>query len=482
MTTATQTIDLEDDVGIPAEVEYELAAQLDDRDPIQRLVALCQRGSFSLREQVDGAVYGVGLLDGVSTVVFATDPQVQGGALGVDSCALIVRAYQFAIATDAPIVGVWQSGGARLKEGARSLHAVGYMFAAMTRASGTIPQVSLVLGPAAGGAAYGPALTDVVIMGPDARVLVTGPDVVRSVTGEDLTAEELGGPALHGRISGVAHVTARSNEEAADRTRAIVKLLNRGPSSLAVLHNQTDPASVLPETRRRAYDVHPLIDALLDGPGEELQREFAPNIVTMLGRLHGRTVGVVANNPIRLGGCLTSNASDKAARFVRLCDAFGIPLVVVVDVPGYLPGSRQERDGVVRRGAKLLHAFAAASVPRVTVITRKAFGGAYIAMNSTSLGATQVFAWPDAEVDVMNPVAAIRVLHRRQLAELEGDELDQVETELATSHNEATGGLARAVDDGLIDSILEPIHTRDAIAAAIRSANSGRGRHTNIPL
>ena len=246
----------------------------------------------------------------------------------------------------------------------------------------------------------------------------------------------------------------------------------------------TDLASLLPESAKRAYDVHPLISGLLDeGSVFELHARWAPNVTVAFGRLGGRTVGVVANNPLRLGGCLDSLSAEKAARFVRLCDAFGVPLVVLVDVPGYLPGVGQEWDGVVRRGAKLLHAFAEASVPRVTLVTRKAYGGAYIAMNSRSLGATQVFAWPGAEIAVMGPVAAIRILHRRKLAEVPADMLAQVETELAAEHEQIAGGVEKAVEIEVVDRIITPQETRSAIAEAIRQADTGlRGRHTNIPL
>ena len=414
--------------------------------------------------------------------MFATDPRVQGGALGVDGCRLIVEAYDCALEAEVPIVGIWQSGGARLKEGARSLHAVGSVFAAMTRASGRVPQVSLVVGPAAGGAAYGPALTDVVVLSPDARVFVTGPDVVRSVTGEDLDADELGGPGVHGSRSGVAHVTATDDADALARTRALTALLARRAAAAPDDRVDPDPAAELPESRKRTYDIHPVISALLDEPGEELQADWAPNIVTLLGRLHGQTVGVLANNPACLFGCLTGTASDKAARFVRLCDAFGIPLLVLVDVPGYLPGASQESEGILRRGAKLLHAFAAARVPRVTVVLRRAFGGAYIAMNSRSLGATRVFAWPEAEVDVMNPVSAVRILRRRDLAGLEGDALTSAENAFAADHAVVTGGLSVAVDEGYVDEVLEPARTRAAVAAALHSRAPARGSLTNIPL
>jgi acetyl-CoA/propionyl-CoA carboxylase carboxyl transferase subunit len=234
---------------------------------------------------------------------------------------------------------------------------------------------------------------------------------------------------------------------------------------------------------RRAYDVHPLIaDLLDDGTGVELHAKWAPNIVTTLGRLGGRTVGVIANNPLRLGGCLESLSAEKAARFVRMCDALGVPLVVVVDVPGYLPGVGQEWDGVVRRGAKLLHAFAEACVPRVTLVTRKAYGGAYIAMNSRALGATRVFAWPDAEVAVMGAVAAVRILHRRRLAEVDSGNRAQIELELAAEHERMAGGVERAIELGVVDEVVDPALTRSAVAHAIAAAPARRGQHNNIPL
>jgi acetyl-CoA/propionyl-CoA carboxylase carboxyl transferase subunit len=386
-----------------------------------------------------------------------------------------------------PIIGVWHSGGARLAEGARSLHAVGLIFHAMTKASGRIPQLSVVLGPAAGGAAYGPALTDVVILGPEGRIFVTGPDVVRSVTGEDVDMLRLGGPEPHGRRSGVVHVLADSEAEALARTRAIAALLgSQGRLELEAVQ-PVDLAALLPESRKRAYDVHPLIAGVLDeGSVEELHARWAPNVVTALGRLGGRTVGVVANNPLRLGGCLDSASAEKAARFVRMCDALGVPLLVLVDVPGYLPGVGQEWDGVVRRGAKLLHAFAECTVPRVTLVTRKTYGGAYIAMNARSLGATKVFAWPGAEVAVMGAVAAVRILHRRKLLEVHPDVRSRVEAELALEHERIAGGVEAAVEIGVVDEIVEPLDTRPALAVALAEAlavdPAVRGHHGNIPL
>ncbi|MBA3618318.1 MAG: acyl-CoA carboxylase subunit beta [Acidothermales bacterium] len=425
---------------------------------------------------------GTGLIDGSPLVVFASDPTIQGGAMGAAGCDVVVRAYERALASGRPIVGLWHSGGARLREGVVSLHAVGRIFAAMTRASGKVPQISVVLGPAAGGAAYGPALTDVVILGPEGRIFVTGPDVVRSVTGEDVDALRLGGPEPHGRRSGVVHVVTDSEAAALGAARRLAALLGDQGNVNVDLVTEIDLGDLLPDSPKRAYDVHPLVAKLLDEPGVELHPKWAPNVVTTLGRLGGRTVGVVANNPLRLGGCLDSASAEKAARFVRMCDSFGVPLVVVVDVPGYLPGVGQEWDGVVRRGAKLLHAFAEATVPRVTLVTRKAYGGAYIAMNSRALGATRVFAWPGAEVAVMGAVAAVRILHRRRLAEIPVAQRPQLENELAAEHELMAGGLQRAISIEVVDEVVEPAGTRGALAQAIALAPQVRGEHGNIPL
>jgi acetyl-CoA/propionyl-CoA carboxylase carboxyl transferase subunit len=402
--------------------------------------------------------------------------------MGSAGCAAIVGAYSEAVSRDVPIVGLWHSGGARLAEGVASLHAVGTVFTAMTMASGRVPQISVVLGPAAGGAAYGPALTDIVILSGPGRIFVTGPDVVRSVTGEDVDAARLGGPEPHSRRSGVVHLVTETDAAALERAREVSALLSDQGKIAEDDAADRDLSGLLPDSPRRAYDVHLLTGKLLDTPGVELHPRWAPNVVTILGRLAGRTVGVVASNPMRLGGCLDAASAEKAARFVRMCDAFGVPLVVLVDVPGYLPGVGQEWDGVVRRGAKLLHAFAEASVPRVTLVTRKAFGGAYIAMNSRALGATRVFAWPGAEVAVMGAVAAVRILHRRTLASVPPEQLHEAEAELAAEHEATAGGLQRAVDLGVIDAVIEPSQTRRELVRAIAEAPQLRGAHANIPL
>ncbi|PSL02789.1 acetyl-CoA/propionyl-CoA carboxylase carboxyl transferase subunit [Haloactinopolyspora alba] len=457
----------------------------DPRNPNHRLSALLDPDSIELVSADDrsGMLAATGTVHGTPVVAFCSDATVMGGAMGADGCRVVVDAYERALDDGVPIIGLWHSGGARLAEGVLSLHSVGQIFEIMTRASGRIPQLSVVLGPAAGGAAYGPALTDIVILGPEGRVFVTGPDVVRSVTGEDVDMLRLGGPEPHGRRSGVVHVVSSTEREALDRARHLGSLLGS--------QGEIDPAGItdvdlganLPESAKRAYDVHPIVTDLLDDDtGLELHPKWAPNITTTLGRFGGRTVGVIANNPLRLGGCLDSTSAEKAARFVRMCDAFGVPLVVVVDVPGYLPGVGQEWDGVVRRGAKLLHAFAEATVPRVTLVTRKAYGGAYIAMNSRALGATRVVAWPTAEVAVMGAVAAVRILHRRKLAEVAPELRPQVEAELAEEHEQIAGGVDRAMELGVVDEVAQPDATRSALASAIAEAPARRGGHGNIPL
>ncbi|HEX8001815.1 MAG TPA: carboxyl transferase domain-containing protein [Mycobacteriales bacterium] len=458
-----------------------------------RIEALLDAGSFvergALRTGIsssaagDGVVAGIGTIGGVPVAAFCTDAAVMGGALGARGCLRIAEVIDLAASRGIPVVGLWHSGGARLQEGVASLDGVGYVFAAMTRASGRVPQISVVLGPCAGGAAYGPALTDVVVMAPEGRVFVTGPDVIRQVTGESVDMVRLGGPDPHGRRSGVVAVVADSEPHALETARSLVELLAvQGRVDLDGV-GDVEVDDLLPESARRAYDVRPLVARLLDPvTALELHAGWAPNVTTTLGRLGGRTVGVLANNPLRLGGCLDTVSAEKAARFVRMCDAFGVPLVVLVDVPGYLPGVDQEWDGVVRRGAKLLHAFAEAVVPRVTVVTRKAYGGAYIAMNSCSLGATAVYAWPDAELAVMGPEAAVGILHKRRLASLPEGERGVLTAQLAAEHRSIAAGVGNAGAYGVIDAVIPRASTRRVLATEIAHAPERRGAHGNIPL
>lgn len=474
-----------------AVVEYgeplAVAHQPDPRDAVVQLEAVSDTGRITLiaGDVAAGVVAAHAVVGGVPSVLFATDGRRQGGALGTEGCDVIVTAYRHALLRQQPVVGIWQSGGARLGEGALSLDGVGRVFAAMTAASGRVAQLSLIVGSAAGGAAYGPALTDIVVMAPGGKVFVTGPDVVRRVTGEQVDGNSLGGQEVHSRHSGVAHLALPSDEAAIASIRDLVGLLGRQGHARATIDPPIDPGGLLPESRRRAYDVRPILRTLLDAdaPSVELHPGWGRNIITTLGRLGGRSVGVVASQPLRLGGCLNATAAEKAARFVRLCDANGLPVITIVDVPGYLPGARQEAEGVVRRGAKLVHAYAAASVPLITLVTRKAYGGAYIAMASRSLGADRVFAWPDAEIGVMGPEGAIEIIHRRTLEPLTGLARDVAATVLADDYRRDNVGITSAIANGLVDEIVEPVRTRQLLIESLSALDSGvRGRLGNIPL
>ena len=468
------------------------------RDPLIRLARLLDEGTLTVVHDSDviSTAVASGRVHGVDVIAFCTDARVMGGAVGFDECRRIADAIDLALRENRPVIGLWHSGGAKLADGIEAMDGIGRIFAATVRASGRIPQISVVLGGAAGGAAYGPALTDVVIMAPAGRIFVTGPDVVRSVTGEQIDMEGLGGTEAHGRKSGVTHIVAGSEEDAYARARHVTSLLAvPGKVDLEAVGPDRDLRALLPSSPRRAYDVRPLVTGLLDtdpgypdgaasdrGSFEEFHAKWAPNVVTGLGRLAGQTVGVVANNPLRKGGCLDSLSAEKAARFVRLCDSMGVPLLSLIDVPGYLPGVAQEWGGVVRRGAKLLYAFAEAVVPRVSVVTRKSYGGAYIAMNSRSLGATKVFAWPDAEVAVMGAESAVGILHRKALAAAPEAEREELRTRLIDEQKRLAGGVDRGLALGVIDEVIDPARTRAAVAEVFAAEPCRRGTHGNIPL
>ncbi|WP_328466661.1 acyl-CoA carboxylase subunit beta [Actinoplanes sp. NBC_00393] len=447
------------------------SAGVDHRDPELRLQAFFDRGTLRLLAPRDdsGVLHARGRVGGTPAVAFATDATRMGGALGLDGCRHIVSAIDTAVRDRVPVAGLWHSGGARVTEGVAALDGVGQVFAAAVRASGRVPQLSVVLGPAAGGAAYGPALTDIVIMSRSGRIFVTGPEANHDVTGDR-----------------VVHLTAEDDGAALGEARRLVVLLGHqgrfSPDDVPPGGRTGQSLDTLVPAGTRAYDVQPLVRALLDEPGVELHGGWAPNLVTTLGRFAGRTVGVVANNALRLGGCLDASAAEKAARFVRMCDSLGVPLIVLVDVPGYLPGVDQEWDGVVRRGTQLLHAFAGAVVPRVTLVTRRAYGGAYIAMNSRSLGATAVFAWPAAEIAVMGPSAAVDMVHRKRLAAAPLADRDALREQLIREQIAEAGGVRRALETGVVDAVIEPAETRRRIAEALAAAPAGRGWHGNIPL
>jgi acetyl-CoA/propionyl-CoA carboxylase carboxyl transferase subunit len=458
----------------------------DYRDPAVRLSRLLDTNSTEPLHESDGeGVLAVkGRIDGVDVFAYSTDARVMGGSMTARGCRRIVEAIDMAVREHSPVIGLWHSGGARIADGPEALDGVGRVFAAMIRSSGKVPQISVVLGPAAGGAAYGPALTDLVIMSDEGRVFVTGPDVVRKVTGEHVDMAGLGGPDAHARRSGVVHVVAGSEGEAIHQARRTTVLLARpGVFHAGRCGPGPDPRTLLPDSARRAYDVRPLVHDLLDPDTFlELQARWAPNLVVGFGRLGGGTIGVIANNPLRKGGCLDSLSAEKAARFVRMCDAFGVPMLVLVDVPGYLPGVGQEWDGVVRRGAKLLYAFGESVVPRISLITRKSYGGAYIAMNSRALGATRVFAWPEAQIGVMGAEAAVGILHRKSLAAAAVTDREALLARLIDEHERGSGGVGRALDLGVVDEVIAPADTRRRLAEAFAAAVAARGSHGNIPL
>ncbi|MBO3747428.1 acyl-CoA carboxylase subunit beta [Streptosporangiaceae bacterium NEAU-GS5] len=440
-------------------------------------------GMAARRPPGDGVITGLGDVDGRPVTVFAQDSAALGGSLGEVHAAKIVQMVEWAARSRIPMIGLLDSGGARIQEGVAALDGYGRIFRGNVAISGRVPQISVILGACAGGAVYSPALTDVVIMSRDrARMFLTGPRVVRAVTHEDVTDEELGGAAMHARRSGVAHLVGVDAAHAFELARKVLSYL---PAScwdsppIAVPADPGPPAAV-PQDPRQVYDVRGVIGGLADGGGLlELQEGFARNLVVGFGRIEGLPVGFVANQPRALGGVLDIAAAEKGARFVRLCDAFGLPLVVLVDTPGFLPGSRQEAGGVIRKGAKLLYAFAEATVPRVSVILRKAFGGAYIVMNSKALGADAVFAWPGAELAVMGAEGAVDVIHRRELAADPGRRAGLV----AGYREEAMTPLI-AAERMAVDEIIRPESTRALLAATLRSlrgACTPRFRHDNLP-
>lgn len=454
----------------------------DLRDPEFRLSLLLDPESvIGLHEPDRSGVYAVsGRIDGKPVIAYCTAAMIGAGAMGIEGCRHIVSAIDVAVRDCCPVIGIWHSSGAKLAEGVEVLDAVGQVFAAMIRASGRVPQISVVVGPAAGGAAYGPALTDIVIMTPTGRMYVTG---------EQIDMDSPGGTEAHSKSSGAVHVVAHDEPDAYTRARKITgHFVQPGAFDLSEVRDDSDLASLLPDSPRRAYDIKPVIRRILDtdhagkSEFEELHAKWAPNIVVGLGRLAGRTVGVIANNPLRKGGCLDSLSAEKAARFVRMCDSFGVPMVVLVDVPGFLPGVDQEWGGIVRRGAKLLHAFGDAVVPRVTLILRKSYGGAYIAMNARGLGATTVFTWPNAEMAVMSAEAAVKILHRKRLAAVPTEEREALHAALTEEHERIAGGVNRAIAIGAVEEVIEPAHTRRRLTEALATASEGRGQHGNIPL
>jgi acetyl-CoA carboxylase carboxyltransferase component len=442
-------------------------------------------GLASKRPDGDGVVAGVGQINGRPVSVYAQDGSVLGGSLGAAHSDKIARALQQGVAGDSPIVGINDSGGARIQEGVAALDGYGAVFTGNVAASGRVPQVAVLLGPCAGGAVYSPALMDFVVMADHATMFLTGPRVVKAVTGEDVTGRDLGGPEVHGQRSGAAHFTVQTEQDALDLTADLLSYLPQSCNELPPVITAEDPlpvdlASLVPTDGSQPYDVRDVIAGIVDGGRFlEVQKDWARNVVIGFARLDGHPVGIVANQAAWLAGCLDATASEKAARFVRFLDAFGLPVVSLVDVPGFLPGSAQELSGVIRKGAKLLHAYTNATVPRVTVVMRKAFGGAYIVMNSRSIGADAVLAWPGAELAVMGAEGAADIIFRRQI---EADPARR--EELIDQYKREAMDVTLAAERGSVDEIIDPADTRRALIgllAARRPATARGFVHDNLP-
>jgi acetyl-CoA carboxylase carboxyltransferase component len=469
-----------------------LAPRIDERvSPLERLELLCDPGSLQLiRSEViskpmgekarsgDGVLGGSGLVAGRPVFCYAQDPSFAGGSLGEAHADTIVRVLELADRGRAPVIGFVSSGGARMQEGIAALGGYGRVFHRTVKLSGRVPQIAVVSGLSAGGGAYSPALTDWVVMTEESSMFLTGPGVVREALGEEVDAEQLGGTRVHER-NGVCHFVARDDF---DSTRVARELLGYLPSHSGAAPPRLagrpasghDPAGVVPRESRRVYDVREVIRCLVDG-GEllEVAAGWARNLVTAMARVEGRAVGVIANQPRYLGGVLDAASSEKGARFVNKCEAFGIPLLVVVDTPGFMPGTRQESAGVIRHGASLVHSFAQATVPRVTLITRKAFGGAFITMNSKDLGADYVFAWPEAEIGVMGATPAVGVIHRRELAAAGNPDAERARLARQYAHAQLRPQVAAAT--GYVDELIAPSQTRARLSWALQSLDPAPG-------
>ena len=450
----------------------------------------------------DGVVTGYGTVDGRPVAVFSQDVTVFGGSLGEVYGEKIVKVLDFAVRNGCPVVGINEGGGARIQEGVVSLGLYGEIFRRNVHASGVVPQISLVMGPAAGGHVYSPALTDFVVMvDGTSQMFITGPDVVKTVTGEDVSLEELGGARTHNTKSGVAHYLAEDEADALDYVKALLSYLPSNnldplpalevapvPTALpeALTDSDLELDSFIPDSPNTPYDMHTVVEHVLDdGEFLEVQPLFAPNILVGFGRVEGRPVGVVANQPTQFAGTLDIDASEKAARFVRTCDAFNVPVLTFVDVPGFLPGTSQEWEGIIRRGAKLIYAYAEATVPKVTVITRKAYGGAYDVMGSKHLGADVNLAWPTAQIAVVGAQGAVGILYRKELAAAEDPEARRAE--LIAEYEDTLANPYIAADRGYVDAVIPPSHTRVQVTKALRVLVNKREtlppkKHGNIPL
>ena len=474
----------------------------------ERITALLDPDSFqefgrfaggNIHEGFSGAavVTGQGLINGKPVAVYVQDFSVAGGTLGEAEGDKIIATIDRATRLGIPVIGIMDSGGARIQEGVVALSQYGRIFKRTCQASGMIPQISLSLGPCAGGAVYSPALTDFVIMTRDnSHMFVTGPDVVRSTTGEKVSLEELGGADVHNFQSGVAHYLADDEDDALDYTRTLLSYLPQNAWSNPPCYEFNSAVScagldqIVPESSRQPYDMAAVVEKIVDyGEFVQVQEHFARNVLVGFACIDGQSVGIVANQPLVDAGTLDVDASEKAARFVQMCDAFGLPIVTLVDVPGYRPGAAQEHAGIIRRGAKMIWAYATASVPLVTIILRKAYGGAYIVMGSKSLGGDCVYAWPGAEIAVLGAEGAVSIIHRKELAAAkENGNFEQVRERLCAEYTAANVNPYLSVARGEVDGIITPSETRHVISQSLlmlRSKNITRrapARHGNMPM
>src|SRR3954447_12889917 len=454
----------------------------------------------------DGVVTGHGTVDGRPVAIFSQDFTVAGGSLGEVFGEKIIKVMDHALTTGCPIVGINDSGGARIQEGVVALGLYAEIFKRNTHASGVIPQISLIMGPAAGGAVYSPALTDFVVMvDQTSHMFITGPDVIKTVTGEDVGFEELGGARAHNTKSGNAHYLAADEEDAISYVKELLSFLPSNnmsdpptfpglaetgavADSLTEVDRELD--TLMPDSPNQPYDMHEVITRIVDdGEFFEVHALFAPNVLVGFGRVEGASVGIVANQPTQYTGCLDIDASEKAARFVRTCDAFNVPVLTFVDVPGFLPGTDQEWNGIIRRGAKLIYAYAEATVPKVTVITRKAYGGAYDVMGSKHLGADVNLAWPTAQIAVMGAQGAVNILHRHELAQVAdaGGDVEAERRRLIEDYEDTLVNPYIAAERGYVDAVIAPSRTRAEIVRALRLLRTKRQtlppkKHGNIPL
>jgi propionyl-CoA carboxylase beta chain len=443
----------------------------------------------------DAVVTGWGTIDGRTVFVFAEDFTHFGGSLGEAVADKICKVMDLAMDTGSPIVGIKDSGGARIQEGVVALHGYGRIFERNVRASGVIPQISVIMGPCAGGAVYSPAITDFVYQVDEtSHLFITGPDVIRTVTGEEVSFEELGGAHAHATRSGVTHFVTSDGRIAMEEVRYLLSFLPQNNMEAPpfftpvdqVDRRDEDLTTIIPDSPNQPYDMIQVVEMIVDdGEFYQVHESFAPNLIVGFARINGYTVGIVGNQPAALAGTLDIDASVKGARFVRFCDAFNIPLATFVDVPGFLPGVGQEHGGIIRHGAKLLYAFSEATVPRITIITRKAYGGAFLVMNSRAVRADVVFAWPTAQIAVMGAAGAVNVIHRREIAAASDVEAERAR--LTDGYEERFSNPYVAAERGLIDDVIEPRETRPRIVHALEMLRNKREsmppkKHGNIPL